>query len=104
MRTLKGRNPAIGTRSRNSETFVSLLSKVYIFIKFHGSHLKIADGRTDGRKDNVKTVYPPNTVHGGIKRPSIYWNLECIVEKTFHTKTCFKITQLQYEYKSACIK
>ena len=27
--------------SRNGEIYVSLLSKVYIFIKFHGSHLKI---------------------------------------------------------------
>ena len=40
MRTSKGRNPAIRVRSRNGETCVSLLSKVYIFITFHGS-LKI---------------------------------------------------------------
>ena len=30
-----------------------------------------SDGRTDGRTDNVKTVYPPtNTVCGGYKNPA----------------------------------
>ena len=41
MRTSKGGDPAIRARSRKGETCVSLFSKVYIFIKFHGSHLKI---------------------------------------------------------------
>ena len=41
MRTSKGHNPAIRARSRNGETPVSLFSKIYIGIKFHGSHLKI---------------------------------------------------------------
>ena len=44
-----------------SLALVSIFSKVYIFIRFHGSHLKVRSV-ADGRKDKVKTVYPPSNI------------------------------------------
>ena len=41
MKTSKGCNPAIRGHIKKWWTCISLFSKVYIFIKFHGSHLKI---------------------------------------------------------------
>ena len=37
-------------------------SKVYIFIKFPGFKDLMCCGRKDGRKDNVKAVYPPPAI------------------------------------------
>ena len=42
--------------------------------KRYGHTFERSDVRTDGRTDNVKTVYPPtNTVCGGYKKKFFFW-------------------------------
>ena len=50
----------LGAKSRNGEICVSFFSKVYMFTKFHGSHLKIsciADGRTTSKQYTPQTQF-----------------------------------------------
>ena len=83
-------------------------------MKFHPLLLKIlrkqniTDGRTDGRTDNVKTVYPPtNTVCGGITKALISFAVTAKLICAFvfaYAKRWFSHDVAQMIYSSAHLR